>query len=395
MVLSRYRTIDKVQWLVLTSICLGRYVEVICIILLLLFSRYKRFSKKIMFFFFLLTCHFFITSIFIGYPYGKFLQQISLLITISSGYYIFFNYYVESIDELWEKYLKICMIMCYIGYFQFCLFLLTGNDYISDFLGNQQMGENRLRMLGIFYEPGYFATFLIPAIAFRILNWNADTNKRDTIILTVAVLLSFTTIGYCMLSLILLYKFRNIILRYIVILIFAIFSVVGYIINYSANDEKVDSSEVDAILTKISETVEVFREEMEPAYFENGVNASTYAIISNIWVANHAPCRLTGTGLGTHEISYERLYKSDCYFYGLNKYDAYSLFIRLFSEFGYFGLIIAIVFIVKNYNRHNSINVSVLFIFIAMLIRGGHYFLYGFIFFLFCYIYTNKKNYIE
>lgn len=393
MVLREYSLNDKVQWLVLTSICLGRYVEVICMILLFLFCRNKVMNKKILFFFFLLTCHFFITSIFIGYPCDKFLQQVSLLILISSGYFVFFNNYIESIDELWKKYLKICLIMCYIGYLQFGLFLLTGNDYISDILGNQQMGENRLRMLGIFYEPGYFAAFLVPAMAYRILNWSADdNNKRHTVILTVAVLLSFTTIGYFMLALILFYKFRKYILRYLVILIFGIFSVVGYIVNYSANDEKVDSSEINSILTKFSETVEVFREEIEPAYFENGVNASTYAIISNFWVADHAPCRLTGTGLGTHEISYESLYKSDCNFYGLNKSDAYSLFIRLLSEFGYIGLLFALLFIIKNYNGLNSINVSVLFIFISMLIRGGHYFLYGVIFFLFVYIYTNKKN---
>ena len=131
---------------------------------------------------------------------------------------------------------------------------------------------------------------------------------------------------------------------------------------------------------------------MDPDVFET-LNMSSYATMVNVWVALNAPNRIMGTGLGTHELNYYREYKSDYIFYGLNAQDGYSLLNRLYSEFGVLGLILCLWVIYRNYNLNNIINISVFFLILTLLIRGGHYVRYGFIFWAFLYYYSGSFIY--
>ena len=58
------------------------------------------------------------------------------------------------------------------------------------------------------------------------------------------------------------------------------------------------------------------------------------------------------------------------------------------------GLIMFAFFLKKYYRKNNIVVQSLLFIFVSMGIRGGHYFAYGVIFFVFLFIYSAKNNII-
>ena len=134
-----------------------------------------------------------------------------------------------------------------------------------------------------------------------------------------------------------------------------------------------------AIQEKITQTLSMV-EYAEPEDFEH-LNTSSYVILTNYWIAFNAPCRILGTGLGTHAQNYERMYKSDFGGYGLNKDDAYSMFARLYSEFGVLGLCLYAFFLIRYYNKDNIISLCLIVFFISYLIKGGHYMLYGTAFF--------------
>ena len=113
---------------------------------------------------------------------------------------------------------------------------------------------------------------------------------------------------------------------------------------------------------------------------------------------------ISGNGLGSHEISYDRYTKkSEFSEYGLdelNKQDANSLFLRILSEMGIFGIIIFFVYIFKYFLRRSRdptnylwiINNSIFVLIIIRLIRQGHYFSEGFFFFFWLYYFTKKLS---
>lgn len=128
---------------------------------------------------------------------------------------------------------------------------------------------------------------------------------------------------------------------------------------------------------------------LEPIYFER-LNLSSYALISNLWVAINAPNRIYGTGLGTHEQNYLNTYKSDYQYYGFNQKDGYSLFNRIFSEFGIIGLFVLFIFVFKWFNSRSFINICAFFLILSFILKGGHYVRYGLIFWTFMYYYSHK-----
>ena len=160
--------------------------------------------------------------------------------------------------------------------------------------------------------------------------------------------------------------------------------------NGSNSQIKADTNQLDASLIKISDTFTAFKN-VDPGMFEV-LNLSSYATLSNLWVSFNAPNRIIGTGIGTHSESYSRIYKSDFSHYGLNQHDAYSILIRVFSEFGFIGISILFLFLYRLFNRLNIINISILPYLLAHLIRGGHYTINGMFFFCMLYYLTSKTD---
>lgn len=386
------RTINNYfQWFVLLGIILGRYVEVGFVFLLLLICKRKYNCLKVFALGLCLCIHFYIADTITNYPSDKFWQQFLTILILLLGYYQFFHNYVSSISELWRKYMKIALWCCYIGYVQYLIFYVTGNDYIGHIFSQQELVETRVRMTSVFLEPGNFAAFLVPAVSYSFFGYSEDIYRKfEKSAVLLALLLSFTTIGYFMLLVIFIYRYRKTLLKYIWFFIFPLIAFGGFVVNYSITGEKTNFSYLDTMLLKFSNSYQMLGNLSYDLLAQSG-DASTFAIFSNLWVADNSPCRLIGTGLGTHEYNYVNLFRDPSnYFYGLNMTDAYSLFTRIFSEFGYVGLVLGLLYLYRYHNLKNPVNVAVLFNFISLLIRGGSYFMYGVIFFLYIYYYTSK-----
>lgn len=329
-----------------------------------------------------------ITNYFTGYTAGKFIQQFVILLFLSVSYYQFFRNYVPDLDKLWDKYIRFCVFLSYFGFIQFLIYILTNVDLAFFISLIDYAPQQSYRLRSYFLEPGYFATFIIPAVSYCFLQKNYwKQHKRRVIILVTALLLTFATIGYFVMFFFLIYQYRKIILKYCYVLIVPIIIFVLFILNYSTESQGMDSS-WKAMVAKTSESINAFSD-FEPEYFEV-LNLSSYALLTNLWVANEAPCRLTGTGLGTHEINYEMEYQSNFFQYGLNQTDAYSLFTRLYSEFGVIGIFLVIYLLFKYRNTNNPINIAILIVFISYFIRGGHYFIYGVVFYAYLFYYTSS-----
>jgi hypothetical protein len=109
-----------------------------------------------------------------------------------------------------------------------------------------------------------------------------------------------------------------------------------------------------------------------------------------------------GSGLGSHEITHDK-YLTDISgvedfegYSDLNSKDANSLLLRTLSDLGLFGFFLIIFFIIKNYYRGDNINLlflsrAILIYFFCKLIREGHYFSPEMYFFVFNFLFLNKK----
>ena len=249
-----------------------------------------------------------------------------------------------------------------------------------------------IRLHAYFGEPGPFAMFLLPYITYGFFTMKYKGVKKSRFFFVAFVFsLTFSAMGYLMLFLILLYKWCK---SKSVLKIFAISGglvLLNIVISNGSNSQiKADTNQLDASLIKISDTFTAFKN-VDPGMFEV-LNLSSYATLSNLWVSFNAPNRIIGTGIGTHSESYSRIYKSDFSHYGLNQHDAYSILIRVFSEFGFIGISILFLFLYRLFNRLNIINISILPYLLAHLIRGGHYTINGMFFFCMLYYLTSKTD---
>ena len=137
--------------------------------------------------------------------------------------------------------------------------------------------------------------------------------------------------------------------------------VVGSIISNYLSDKKSDNNEA---AIKFKETWNILQSNHINYYKFETLNASSYAFLTNMCVAESAPSRLLGTGLGTHSINYAKVYprSSTRYrLYGLNSADGYSLSIRVFSELGIVGLFCLFVFICKRFNSKSLFSFCLLY----------------------------------
>lgn len=292
-------------------------------------------------------------------------------------------------------------IICVLGLIQFIVCFFTMIDifpFSLDGYTQRLPGGRIMRIHSILNEAGNLGTCLTPIIAYILFDKKFfKANKGKSIIIIITHLLTFATVSYVLLALLLFVKMYMKVRSLKYILIAATITIIPFFIN--SLNASVDSIEKDShnsgffsmMRQKIIET-SIFFELKDPQAFE-ALNASSYATLTNLWVAANAPCRLTGTGLGTHQENYRELYSNEKYpFYGLNSEDGYSLFVRILSEFGILGIILYYIFVIKNFNFKNIVNFSIFFLLIALWIRGGHYTFYGTVFFHLIYYYTSKKR---
>lgn len=153
---------------------------------------------------------------------------------------------------------------------------------------------------------------------------------------------------------------------------------------------------VDLFNVRLEDSLKVFQGDAEL----DEVNLSTFSLMSNFEVAKHNfhTNPFVGTGFGSHEKTYMAMFKNLPWGEkALNYNDAGSLFLRIMSELGLFGLLFFLFFILhfkikkKNVSRElKVINNMALMIFVVALLRNGHFFNYTFWVFVALYYYSYK-----
>lgn len=364
----------------LTSV-LGRFIEPVYLALYLVYAAFKRkiTNWKFCVFFLILLMHGLIMSIFTGYDTGKIFQQTLLLFITLFGYLQLYN--KVTVEYVFTVYLKFVLGLAILGLLQYAAYVAFG---INIFPYTLDMFETQTsdRLHSILLEPGCVMSFFSPAVCYVILSKTYFTkNRLKSLVILLAFLLTFSSASIVCLILAFGFRYYERLKKYRIFYYFAVILLAYYLLslNYGSKTFSDSDNVVDRATGKLSESMfavfSISSGNISPYVFE-GLNASSYAQLTNYWIAFNAPYRLVGTGIGTHKQNYETSYKSNYVNYGLNEDDAYSLFARLLSEFGYIGLCFYIIFVVKYFNKNNIFSFCFLNFIICYLIKGGHYTLY-------------------
>lgn len=394
--------ISITQWLVCIGIFAHRF-EVLFLFLVLFTILVKckkiHFNKLLILGFTIIFITSIITINYLEYDYNFFLKQFFVILFYFIAYNTFFVINKNYLPDIFNKYLRIAGLVSILGLVQFIIFFLLQKNIFSMINGaNSINNTNIMRVSSIITEPSNLGVLLIPANVYYILSNNMFNTKKkyifnsNFIICILCSILTFSSIVYFTLSLILIYKYSTIIKnKYIITL--SIFIGIVFLFKFSIvnkdNSDELNFGILNSTFYKIDQTYNSIG-------FTNyndleGINGSSFASLVNLSVAFNSPNRITGTGLGTHSQNYQSMYPSSLGYVSKNENDAYSLGTRIYSEFGLIGILLFFIFLIKRLNRKSIINICSFFILVSLFIRGGNYILYGIIFFTFLYAYSGRK----
>jgi hypothetical protein len=330
---------------------------------------------------------------------GNFLKvYLSLALTY------FFYYYVVcelefDVKQMFTWYLKGCYIAALIGLFQFVCFIIGFELGYSLFHYANKGGLPvtgglwGIRVNSIFMEPTHLGSVL--SAAFFVAVYNLISRERfyyntmQNWIVIICYLLAFSGMGQIGVFLTIVLLAINFgFVRYVIIAVPVLILSFNYLYDH----------------------VSEFRERFDSTYglfvkgeqFELGkTHGSSFILYNNYIVAtkNFEGNFLFGTGLGSHQTAFEKYsIGKDIGTWGfdLNSADANSMFLRLMSETGLFGLGIFFIIMAKCYVKRDRYNDSyhwlvsngILIMILLNLFRQGNYYLYGFPFFLMLYYYN-------
>lgn len=376
---------EQYQWLIVIGIFCPIAIETSILILLIIWTLSITGSLKLnKYLVAIIICIFFMSIIeihIVDYKYTKFIQQFVLCTFYIVGYYNIIQSKYFEINNVFNKIVKISVVISWIGIIQFLFSLLTSYQ-LSD--------SNYLRATSIMAEPGYLARCLFPSLVFIVLSKNWKRNKVNTLSILICFFLTQSAVGYIVLMIFITYYlyfyekfmyFFKITIAFCIVMSFIILP--KLVINPPSNTD-------NEIIKKTTETF-LNLKNLDPSIFET-LNLSSYAFLTNLSVSINSPLRIFGTGLGTHSQNYfNTINYSTFKFYGLNSDDAFSLAIRLYSEFGLMILFFVYI-LLRKLDIKDPISASLFFTIIFILLRGGHYTQYGTIFIIMLYFSTAKKK---
>jgi hypothetical protein len=329
-----------------------------------------------------------------------------VLLSVSVYYYVM-EYFELNVEKMFKIYLIWAYWSAIIAMVQFICFKIgfkEGYDYgfILNKGGHVITSDGGIRVSSIFLEPSQLGIMLGPAAFVALFNLTRKKNYHykihQSIIVLIALYLSKSSTGYLglFLAVIILGINFGYILYVIVFFVLGYFTAWGLYNTVDEFKERVDSSTALWINDDLS--------------YKN-VNSSSFVLYNNAHIAwtNLKEHPVFGTGLGSHPIAYEKYSytKSIVKVKGIefNKQDANSMFFRIMSETGVFGLVFIITLVFKcfvGYNgdendNHWIISGALLVIILLYLLRQGNYFLNGFPFFVWLYYYTKLSSikYVE
>lgn len=308
-----------------------------------------------------------------GYPLQSLIAQL-IGITISSIYFYFLVKHLGA-KSLYKIYTSFSYYLSIIGLVMF-------------FTGITLWDSNRLHSL--VDEPSRFVILVLPAMYYF---FKKKKYFKFSLILF-ALLLAQASTGY--IGILLFIILPNLKIKVIKRLVYFLPVIFVFLWFLSKNKN---------FQMRYDQTIDAFSV-FNTKKFDNGLNISSYAFLSNAYVTfNNFKNAPLGTGLGSYKTIHDRysveLKKPDYIvklgLENINKFDANSLFFRMLSDLGIFGLILVLYFITVSFKsfRFNSeeaiILQSLVIYFILKLLRQGHYFPEEFFFLIWVFIFSMKQ----
>lgn len=375
---------DWILYLLFIMTTFGRHVEPFAIVAWMIIMKQTRqtFSsaRKLFPLFLYLMLSSFIGFCITQFPMDMFWEQTAQLIVYMSIYYTMMVFYQNRLDHVFNVYCNVAFVLAFMGIIQYILGRFFGMSFLFAISGREAEIGDLMRARAWMGEASYFAMYLVPAMVYNSMNEGIENYR--SIIFIIAGLLSFSPVFKMTLILFLIYYLVSGKFSFKRWMLYITAGVAIFLISRNYSFSEYDRDEV-----KSSETIEYLGADFSEL---ESANLSTYSLLKNLKIAMMADNRLTGTGLGTHGYSHDKYYSSPFEYSSLNKYDAFSLGVRIFSELGIVGLLAFIFFIVAGFNKHNYINVSSAFYLLYCLCRGGHYTLFGLQFFIMIFFFTSK-----
>lgn len=339
-------------------------------------------------------------------------KQVIGIVFSSVSFYCYLKLVDFQIWSLTKTYLYLSLIVATLGIFEEVFHLI--GIHLTPIKGTNLMFYRVYSILG---EPYFLAVILLPAFHFylsHLFQKNMVKTMKSLIrfsIIFVCLIFTFSAAGYMGMSvslILLLYEkgffsFKKGRIFLLPLLLLAVLT-----ITLNSKDK------IENIKIRFTDTYEAFTTKNLNFEFVKTLNSSTFALYTNYIIADGSFRRnpISGSGLGSHILNYDRTFEdffSEEFlitFGEFNKQDANSLFLRLMSELGLFGLILFFVFLMKNFilRKWTSIpellpiviiNHGIFVMIVIRLLRTGNYIGNGFFFFFFLYWATSKtvKNY--
>lgn len=333
------------------------------------------------------------------------------LLAIQIALFSYFKFYNYDYKVMLRHYIIIALILSYIGIFQEISYLtgfIPGYDFswflpslrghlLEDLVGSGPV----MRITSLCGEPGYLAPSLIPAgfiTLHNLINDRCDhINKVEGVVVLIAILLTFSAIGYIGILISLLYNINWHTLRkhkFIIVGFSTLLIILIYKVDYF-------QSRVDGIYRSLYDTDN----------FTGQENVSSLIVVINykISVDNFIKHPLIGSGLDSFKIvsnnslDYMNL---DVGFVSFIKHmdgvdmrfeDGSMMYFRILTELGLVGIIIIGWFLYNNKINIKDNNVSILqdmclVYFIVYGLRTGQYIRFELWYFIGLY-YCMKKYY--
>ncbi|HWY37510.1 MAG TPA: O-antigen ligase family protein, partial [Bacteroidia bacterium] len=279
-----------------------------------------------------------------------------VLLSVSFYYYVM-EYFELNVEKMFKLYLTWAYWSAIIGIIQYVSFrahFFYGYDY--GFLLNKgghvitENGEG-IRISSIFLEPSQLGIMLAPATFVALYNIfrrkGFHYKMYQNIVILIALYLSRSSTGYLGIFLAVLIIGMNFgyLLYVVLFVVLGYFAAAGLYNTVDEFKERVDSSVALWVQDDLA--------------YEN-VNSSSFVLYNNAHIAwsNLKEHPVFGTGLGSHPIAYEKFSytKSLVQVKGIefNKQDANSMFFRIMSETGIFGMVLVFVLIFKCFVGYNG-----------------------------------------
>lgn len=280
-------------------------------------------------------------------------RTIAGILAVSTVTYSYFKLYDYDFMKIFPHYITIALIISYLGLIQQLCFLMKftpGYNLSWFFIGYS--GEIAtvgpfMRITSAFTEPAYFAVALTPAMFLGVncllTKGNTFLTNKQSIIVILAYLLSFSTLGYFGFLLAIIFNLKNI--RTI------IYSVPLFILLINImSKSKAIYSRINGILHFFAGNV-TGEENFSFLVIYNNLNITLNNFINN---------PLIGSGLDSHQYVSQKSFPDIFMVKNIKKFlihakpedlnyrDASTMYLRIISELGVFGLVSIFLFLYFN-----------------------------------------------